>query len=317
MADVSGYGYTGEWWESEVGLLHLRARWYLPETGTFLSRYPLFSTSEYQYTHGNPINWTDPSGYCIPDYDCPNAEEFISLKESKYWYSEQYGWFDRAHLNFANPKTVLRNVKLNRSGGTFFVDDSVGEGAYAFLFRAEYEILKPLTDEQINGVTLGILQDFSIEFEHAQLSTQPIAGDGAISTWFAIEDLPSNQIGFIAANLPGVSVEMILFGKLDARPHGKEPPHSGIYPDPSRNFEFKPLIPDSNGGYEHIDFPTECQLQPIDDTSGLWRRNITQAATGASPRWEEWPDGLLLPLSDPRSWQEVQDAIGYIEGVQE
>ncbi len=33
----SPYGYTGEWWEAEVGLLHLRARWYMPETGTFLS----------------------------------------------------------------------------------------------------------------------------------------------------------------------------------------------------------------------------------------------------------------------------------------
>ena len=30
------YGYTGEWWQSEVGLLHLRARWYLPQDAIFL-----------------------------------------------------------------------------------------------------------------------------------------------------------------------------------------------------------------------------------------------------------------------------------------
>ena len=35
---TSNYGFTGEWWENEVGLLHLRARWYAPETGTFLSQ---------------------------------------------------------------------------------------------------------------------------------------------------------------------------------------------------------------------------------------------------------------------------------------
>jgi YD repeat-containing protein len=29
------YGYTGEWWEGEVGLLHLRARYYDPVTGRF------------------------------------------------------------------------------------------------------------------------------------------------------------------------------------------------------------------------------------------------------------------------------------------
>ena len=30
---ISNYGYTGEWWEDEVELLHLRARWYQPGTG--------------------------------------------------------------------------------------------------------------------------------------------------------------------------------------------------------------------------------------------------------------------------------------------
>ena len=37
------YGFTGEWWEDEVELLHLRARWYAPGTGTFLSVDPLES----------------------------------------------------------------------------------------------------------------------------------------------------------------------------------------------------------------------------------------------------------------------------------
>jgi hypothetical protein len=27
------YGYTGEWWESDIGLLQLRARWYAPGDG--------------------------------------------------------------------------------------------------------------------------------------------------------------------------------------------------------------------------------------------------------------------------------------------
>lgn len=57
------YGYTGEWWENDVGLLHLRARWYSPETGTFLSRDPIESQPPYLYAQGNPINFTDPSGY--------------------------------------------------------------------------------------------------------------------------------------------------------------------------------------------------------------------------------------------------------------
>ncbi|MBI1880819.1 MAG: RHS repeat-associated core domain-containing protein [Chloroflexi bacterium] len=64
------YGFTGEWWQNEVGLLHLRARWLLPETGTFLSRDPVESEPAYLYVRGNPINWIDPSGLCPEGQDC-------------------------------------------------------------------------------------------------------------------------------------------------------------------------------------------------------------------------------------------------------
>ena len=56
------YGFTGEWWEDEAGLLYLRARWYLPETGAFLSRDAVESEPPYQYVRGNVVNLTDPSG---------------------------------------------------------------------------------------------------------------------------------------------------------------------------------------------------------------------------------------------------------------
>jgi RHS repeat-associated protein len=73
--DGEPYGYTGEWWESDVGLLHLRARWYLPGTGTFLSRDPWegdelrpLSMNGWNYVEGNSINHTDPSGQIICRY---------------------------------------------------------------------------------------------------------------------------------------------------------------------------------------------------------------------------------------------------------
>ena len=57
------YGYTGEWWQDEIDLLYLRARWYMPETGTFLSVDPVEGEPPYQYVRGNPINLADPTGY--------------------------------------------------------------------------------------------------------------------------------------------------------------------------------------------------------------------------------------------------------------
>jgi RHS repeat-associated protein len=64
------YGYTGEWWENEVGLLHLRARWYSPETGTFISKDPSeLEQNPYQYAASNPIRNVDPSGYVFVTFD--------------------------------------------------------------------------------------------------------------------------------------------------------------------------------------------------------------------------------------------------------
>jgi RHS repeat-associated protein len=59
---VNRYGYTGEWWEDEVGLLYLRARWYAPETGSFLSRDSVEGEPPYLYVRGNPVTLADPSG---------------------------------------------------------------------------------------------------------------------------------------------------------------------------------------------------------------------------------------------------------------
>ncbi len=63
------FGYTGEMWDQESELLYLRARYYEPETGRFLSRdsyegnlqNPL-SRHLYAYVGNNPVNYVDPSG---------------------------------------------------------------------------------------------------------------------------------------------------------------------------------------------------------------------------------------------------------------
>jgi RHS repeat-associated protein len=83
------YGFTGEWWENEVGLLHLRARWYAPGEGIFLSRDPVESEPPYQYVRGNPINLTDAGGLCAEfgDDGCWSVyEQIVHLcPECKYF----------------------------------------------------------------------------------------------------------------------------------------------------------------------------------------------------------------------------------------
>lgn len=54
--------YAGEMRDPIWGGYYLRARWYLPELQTFLSRDPEASVSRYGYTGGNPIGRVDPTG---------------------------------------------------------------------------------------------------------------------------------------------------------------------------------------------------------------------------------------------------------------
>ena len=91
------WGYAGEYLEPASGLIYLRARWYDPVDGRFLTkdRWPgdIFhpqSLNGWSYVEGNPVNRVDPSGYCwgpvaslrnVPGYDtlCGNLDMAIFI----------------------------------------------------------------------------------------------------------------------------------------------------------------------------------------------------------------------------------------------
>ncbi|WP_321474121.1 RHS repeat-associated core domain-containing protein [uncultured Paludibaculum sp.] len=58
----NAYRYRGEQWDADLGLYYLRARWYSPVTGRFLSRDPLDTGNRYAYAAADPVNGSDPSG---------------------------------------------------------------------------------------------------------------------------------------------------------------------------------------------------------------------------------------------------------------
>ncbi len=66
------FGFTGELQDGASGLVQLRARWYQPQHGRFLSRDPFagsptlpYSQHPYQYAYADPVLLTDPSGRCL------------------------------------------------------------------------------------------------------------------------------------------------------------------------------------------------------------------------------------------------------------
>jgi RHS repeat-associated protein len=65
----NNYLYRGEQYDSDLALYYLRARYYNPSTGRFMSRDPEnghptkpASLHKYLYAHGDPVNAKDPSG---------------------------------------------------------------------------------------------------------------------------------------------------------------------------------------------------------------------------------------------------------------
>jgi len=55
--------------DPNTGLIYMRARYYDPQTGQFVTQDPLHAITEepYAYTADDPVNGTDPSGLCNKD----------------------------------------------------------------------------------------------------------------------------------------------------------------------------------------------------------------------------------------------------------
>jgi RHS repeat-associated protein len=70
------YGFTGEQHDAATGLLYLRARYYNQALRIFMGKdmwqgnaqRPM-SYNPWLYVYANPVNYTDPSGFCLPEGD--------------------------------------------------------------------------------------------------------------------------------------------------------------------------------------------------------------------------------------------------------
>ena len=93
------YQYTGEAWDAEVELLYLRARYYQPGVGRFITKDPWAgdiwqpgTLNRYAYVVNNPVNLLDPTGMdapdpfaraCMVEGTCPNASPNVRYLASK------------------------------------------------------------------------------------------------------------------------------------------------------------------------------------------------------------------------------------------
>ena len=133
------FGYTGRFWDTDIGLQSNRARWYDPAQGRWISQDPIgFAAGDanlYRYVGNGPTWKTDPSG----------LEEGGGLA----------GWLDR---NFRDPLRNWLNRNLKHPVNEF-VDEKVQPIAEGFKQGGRggaYVIGKVITlglDERVNQCT--------------------------------------------------------------------------------------------------------------------------------------------------------------------
>lgn len=87
--------YRGEQFDADFGLYYLRARYYNPLTGRFMSRDPNEGTliipatlHKYFYTGGDPVNRVDPRGRALED---DLALDVRSLTQSEAYAARELG----------------------------------------------------------------------------------------------------------------------------------------------------------------------------------------------------------------------------------
>jgi RHS repeat-associated protein len=119
------YGYTGEQWDASAGLVFLRARYYQPATGRFLSKdlwtgdqlWPQ-ALNPYVYVVNNPINLIDPSGLQGVGEEEP---------EGLYWWEPQgYTFVDFLKLFLQDPRYAVAYTLARRAS----LPDTAGVGPF-------------------------------------------------------------------------------------------------------------------------------------------------------------------------------------------
>jgi RHS repeat-associated protein len=315
------YGFTGEQHDSAAGLLFLRARYYNAYLNQFLSRDPFpgfarlpASQNGYSYSNNNPVNYTDLSGLCaeVGDEVCWSLAESawlaglgplgylgtltefelgLVLGGTRYFCTESHGCFDIEHVNPGRVDEVLSDIERYLNSKQL-IDLRGGFGPADTGYVAYYSVSDPLPPDKIQGVALGILMDYELRWERLQGSLP--FGPGAASS-FAIEDLPSNYLGYIIGfnycseernnavfdlfellggakpveNLPHPT-KQVLWAEAHRIPKEVSAMNMHAMVLPITNREFSPLV-NLEGEWQNIPWPEELQLTPIDSSSGLWR----------------------------------------------
>lgn len=219
----------------------------------------------------------------LPGRDClddstSDSEADRKTPWTRYLFNETYGWFDTSHFNTGNPAQVISDVVTAVQGNGRVITISQGVRDNLTGYSASYWVSGDVSQTDVLAAAWGIYADWSIRFETWQdEAPRSIAGP---FTPFAIEDLPSQYLGFFAAahELPYEQVFACYLGGIEIATDA--PPHFGLEADPAdpdslpdllrlRNETFMPLV-ETETGWEHVPWPAAMLMTPAISKPDTW-----------------------------------------------
>jgi RHS repeat-associated protein len=131
--------YRGEQYDSDLALYYLRARYYNPTTGRFLSRDPEDgkpidpkTLHKYLYAGGDPVNATDSSGKSIVE----TVRNFIIQEKATIIYAATCGWVIRMAFDVLAEEEEGKATPLDIHGAESGLTLCVIGGIYGLLGAA-------------------------------------------------------------------------------------------------------------------------------------------------------------------------------------
>ncbi len=168
--DTNPFRYCGEYYDTETGTIYLRARYYDPSVGRFITEDSYLGKMEdplslnlYTYCYNNPLLYKDPSGHVAGVDDALIAFYLYlsALGTAPDTHSDIIMLADSAN-NFSNNPSVINGIAVVADGGALlvpgvpagggkFVDDAA-EGVSKLLKKIDIQLFAKNSDEAYDAV---------------------------------------------------------------------------------------------------------------------------------------------------------------------
>lgn len=219
--DNTAYGFAGEWTDT-TGLQYLRARYYTPDQGRFLSRDTWAgdytrptSLRRYTYVENNPVLYTDPTGHIL-DPSEPTLRGIIIHNMIQFQYAEIYSMGGVPTTRFEVPipfgsKSGLKKITTEYGEYWGVSSDTLSTGYADIVDIMEaglYEI-KPIRAATLGAITMAwYISAWNIAVQQGSPGYQSYLMPGLSypKTPVIVGTDPNNKDNWITANLnaPGV-----------------------------------------------------------------------------------------------------------------